>query len=264
MQEIAEYLDYLENKKQLSFNSLRLYKRDLLDFDQFWKQNYANAYFQDLNGEQLDKFRIWVLNEGKSTAAVNRKLTALKGLWSWLRESGQVERDPFTQIVRESQYRNDKASHLSLGQINQLLDCPDHDARTKMILELMYATGVRIGELTQLTISDIDLDNQVITIARKGRFKERVIPFSNLCKHYLEQHIEERGLTDDNKLLLTRKGDPLSEREVFRLIRDAAKRAELNVHVSPSIIRNSFVKHLLDNGAHEVLVKDLSGQKTFR
>ncbi len=263
MQLIAEYINYLETEGGLSFNSLRLYKRDLLDFDSFWTSDYPEIEFKDLTGQHLDKFRIWVLNQGKTTAAVNRKLTALRGMWKWLRVKGEVERDPFTQIIRESQFRNKKSKFMTKEQIEVLLDYPEFEIRTKMVLELMYATGLRIGELTQVTLTDIDMENQLLTIPRKGRAKERVVPFNNLTKEYLEKYIEENALTENNRLLFSKRGDSLSEREVFRLIREAAQKAGLEMELSPSVIRNSFIKHMLENGAHEVLIKDLTGQKSF-
>jgi integrase/recombinase XerD len=263
MELIVEYINYLESNNVLSANSLRLYKRDLLDFDKFWNDKFENDDFKELSGAHLDKFRIWVLNAGASTASVNRKLTALRGLWNWLREQGTVERDPFVEIVRASQFRNKEASILSSEDIAKLLDCEDLDLKSKMILELMYATGIRIGELTKLTLPDIDIDSQLITIAKNGRTKERVVPFNNLAKEYIAEYIEENGLSDNNALLLNKQGEPVSEREIFRLVREAAKKAGLDCKLSPSIIRNSFVKHMLENGAHEVLVKDLIGQKTL-
>lgn len=263
MRFIAEYIDYLETSKSLSYNSLRLYKRDLLDFDAFWSQSYSEIDFKDLDGTHLDKFRIWVLAQSKTTATVNRKLTAIRGLWNWLRDKGEVERDPFSQIVRASQFRNKDTKALSKEQMNQLLDYPEHDLRTKMVLELMYATGTRIGELTQLTITDIDLDNQLLTIPRHGRVKERVVPFNALTKEYLVEYIEENGLSENNRLLFSKVGETLSEREVFRLVIEAAEKAGIEESVSPSVIRNSFIKHMLDNGAHEILLRDLTGQKAL-
>lgn len=263
MQIIVEYINYLETEADYSFNSLRLYKRDLLDFDTFVKAKYPNLEVQNLNKEILKEFKAWVLDQGKSTASINRKLTALHGMWIWLRDQNEVEGDPFTQIIRESQYRNSKAKTLSIEEMNTLLDHRDHDLRTKMVLELMYCTGIRIGELAKLTITDLDLENQLLTIPRKGRVKERVIPFNALCKSYLEEFIEGEGLEENDKLLLTREETPLSEREIFRIIRDAAKEVGLEEKVSPSIIRNSFIHHLKENGAHEVLIRDLTGQKSY-
>lgn len=260
---ISEYLGDLLARKVYSHNTLRLYKRDLVDFDSFCKEEYPNIDIRELAEKHLNKFRTWLKNKGGSTAAINRKFTALHGLWIWLRETKQVERDPFTQIVRESQFRNEKASYLSQEEITKLLDCPDLDLRTKLILELMYATGIRIGELSQLTLTDIDIENQLLTIPRKARKKERVIPFNKLVQGYLNEYIEENELEADHKLLFTRKGYSMSEREIFRLIREAAKKAGISKKVSPSIIRNSFIYHLKENGAHDVFIRDLAGQKSF-
>lgn len=259
---IREYIDYLEIDKILSFNSLRLYKRDLLDFESFTLSTYSNNFdITKLNEEILNKFSKTIMSSGKTIATVNRKLTAIHGLWNWLREKGLVTRDPFTQIQRESQYRNKTISFLSEEQIVLLLDCEEHDLKTKMILELIYATGIRVGELTQLTVTDIDLENQIIIIPRSSRSKERTIPFNQLLAQFITKHIQINKLAQESKLLLNRRGEAVSEREVFRLIREAAKKSGIKTRVSPSIIRNSFIKHMKENGAHDTLLKDITGQK---
>jgi integrase/recombinase XerD len=265
MQLLGEYIDHIEENKLFSFNSIRLYKRDLMDFYTFCVNKLGtNFLITSLDSEILNRFIKYISDQGRSTAAVNRKLTALHNFWTWLREKGMVSRDPFTQIRRESQFRNKTFAFLSEDEIVVLLDCAEHDLKTKMILELIYATGIRVGELVQLTVTDIDLDSQLITIPRSARFKERVIPFNELLASYMEEHIKISKLGKNSKLLLNRRNEGVSEREIFRLIREAAKKAGLNKTVSPSILRNSFLKHMKENGAHETLLRDLTGQKTVK
>lgn len=265
MELIAEYINHIEINQVLSFNSLRLYKRDLQDFENFCVRNYGAQYdIKELNPQLLNKFSQEIINDGRSVATVNRKLTAIHGLWNWLREKNLVQRDPFTQIHRDTQFRNKIISYLSEEEIVELLDCGEHDLKTKMILELIYATGIRVGELVKITISDIDLNNQMITIPRSSRFKERIIPFNQLLAQYLSKHISDNQLTPEHKLIQNRNGEGVSEREIFRIIRAAAKKAGIKRRVSPSILRNSFLKHMKENGAHETLLKDLTGQKTVK
>ncbi len=259
---IAEYINYLEINRGLSFNSLRLYKRDLMDFEIFAVASYSiNFDLTKLSGEILNKFIHSIETQGRSTATINRKLTAVHGFWVWMREQDLVSRDPFTQIQRDSQFRNKVPKALSEDEIVMLLDCPEHDLKTRMVLELIYATGIRVGEITKLTVTDIDLENQLITIPRSIKFKERIIPFNQLLATYMKEHIQTNQLTADSKLLLNKFREPVSEREVFRIIREAALNAGINKRVSPSILRNSFLKHMKENGAHHTLLRDITGQK---
>lgn len=259
---IAEYLDAIESKQALSFNSLRLYKRDLLDFENFCIANYGLAFdLLRLDSHILSKFAKNIENQGRSAATVNRKLTAVHGFWVWLRDKNLVTRDPFSQINRDPQFRNRIPFALSEDEIVLLLDFAEHDLKTKMILELIYATGIRVGEITKLTVEDIDLESQLITIPRSSRFKERIIPFNQLLAGYISKHIDLLKLKPESKILLNRLGEPVSEREVFRIIRDAAKAAGINKKISPSILRNSFLKHMKENGAHDTLLRDITGQK---
>jgi len=262
MELIAEYINHLELNQVLSFNSLRLYKRDLIDFDSFCRQSYASGFeLAKLNQQVLTKFSDYILAQGKSIASVNRKLTALHGFWVWLRDKNLVSKDPFTQLNRDTQFRNKQITFLSEDEIVILLDCQDLDLRTKLLLELVYATGIRVGEITKLTLADIDLENQLITIPRSNRFKERTIPFNKLLLNYFQQYIETKQLTENSKLFLNKWNEPVSEREIFRLLREAARQAGLNKKVTPSILRNTFIKHMKNNGAHETLLRDITGQK---
>ena len=260
---IAEYINYLEVDRALSFNSLRLYKGDLMDFEKFIIANHGMHFdLTKLHSESLNKFIHSIEAQGRSTATVNRKLTAVHGFWVWMRDQSWVSRDPFTQIQRDSQFRNKVPKSLSEEEIVMLLDCPEHDLKTRMVLELIYATGIRVGEITKLTITDIDIESQLITIPRSIKFKERVIPFNQLLAGYIKEYIADHQLPADSKLLLNKFREPVSEREVFRLIREAAHNVGIKKHVSPSILRNSFLKHMKENGAHDTLLRDITGQKT--
>lgn len=259
-----EYIEYIEENKIYSFNSLRLYRSDLCHFDDFCRSRYPEFDITKLNELVLNSYKSKLLEEGRSNAAVNRKLTAIHGLWNWLRSRGLVSRDPFTQILRDSQYRNTKLESLTEDDVVILLDHLQHDLKTKIILELIYATGIRVCELVELTLADIDLDNQLITIPRSSRFKERLIPFNANLGALLADYIRSNELSKDSKLLLNKFGRRVSEREIFRCIQEAAKNSGLEKKVSASILRNSFIKHMKNNGAHQVLLRDLTGQKAIR
>jgi integrase/recombinase XerD len=263
MKLFEDYIKHLELNQVLSFNSLRLYKTDIKDFNEFIIANYGFDFdLLSLNEKHLNKFMNTIYALGKSPATINRKLTAIHGFWYWLKEQGKVDRDPFTQIKRDSQFRNKTAKSLSEDEIVLLLDCDGLDLKSKIILELIYATGIRVSELVKLTLTDIDLNNNILTIARQGNFKERTIPFNELLAQYLTIFVKENSIEAEAKLFQNRYGEQVSEREIFRIIREAAARAGISKKVSPSIIRNSFLKHMKENGAHETLLSDLTGQKT--
>lgn len=264
MKLLEDYINHLELNQVLSFNSLRLYKTDIKDFNEFVVANYGLDFdLLSLNEKHLNKFMNTIYSLGKSTATINRKLTAVRGFWNWLRDEKKVDRDPFTQIKRDSQYRNKTAKSLSEDEIVLLLDCDGLDLKSKIILELIYATGIRVSELVKLTLEDIDLNNNILTIARSSNYKERTIPFNDLLAQYLNLFVKEESLDKEDKIFKNRRDQQVSEREIFRLIREAALRAGISKKVSPSIIRNSFLKHMKENGAHETLLRDLTGQKTI-
>lgn len=261
---ILQYIEYLEQAKLYSFNSFRLYRSDLLNFESFCINKFPNFKIQDLNENILNAYSDNIRQQGRSSATVNRKLTAIHGLWNWLRDQKLVTRDPFTQIHRTPQHRNERFNYLSEDEIVILLDYEKHEPKTKIILELIYATGIRVFELTKLTVSDIDLNNQLITISHSARFKERVIPFNATLSELLKSYIETNDLKPESKLLFNKFNKAISEREIYRTIKEAAIKSGLTKKISPSILRNSFIRHLKNNGAHDTLLKDLTGQKIVR
>ena len=274
MQVVAEFLDYLENFSGLSYNTLRLYKRDLIDFSNFVRTNLGEDFkIINLNANNLECFSIEIRKTGASTAAVNRKLTAVHKMWNWLKENSLVSRDPFTQIVRDTQYRNKKAEILSEEEVDLLLsevkneagenaeieDCEHfNDGRTALLLELLYSCGLRVNELLTLTIDDISFTEELIFINRSSASnKSRLVPMIDSVKLLLEKYINDNNLKSVNRLF------SISAREVYRSIQAKAAVVGIEKKISASILRNSFIKHMKARGAHQVFLEDIMGQKNF-
>ena len=272
MQVVVEFLDYLENFSGLSYNTLRLYKRDLIDFSNFVRANLGEDFkIIDLNADNLEYFSQEIRKSGASTAAVNRKLTAVHKMWNWLKENSLVSRDPFTQIVRDTQYRNKKAEILSEEEVDLLLskvknegdenaeieDCEQSDLRTDLILELLYSCGLRVNELLALTIEDISFMEEIIFINRSSASKSRLVPMIDSVKLLLEKYISDNNLKSVDRLF------NISAREVYRTIQAKAEAAGIEKKISASILRNSFIKHMKTRGAHQVFLQDIMGQKNF-
>jgi site-specific recombinase XerD len=278
MQVVVEFLDYLENFSGLSYNTLRLYKRDLIDFSNFVRANLGEGFkIIDLNADNLEYFSQEIRKSGASTAAVNRKLTAVHKMWNWLKENSLVSRDPFTQIVRETQYRNKKAEILSEEEVDLLLskvrndgdenaeddenaeieDCEYFHDRTALLLELLYSCGLRVNELLALTIEDISFTEEIIFINRSSASKSRLVPMIDSVKLLLEKYISDNNLKSVDRLF------NISAREVYRTIQAKAEAAGIEKKISASILRNSFIKHMKSRGAHQVFLQDIMGQKNF-
>jgi len=260
MQVVSEFLDYLENFSGLSFNTLRLYKRDLLDFSNFIRvAKGAEFNIADLSAAVLESFSEYVKKNGGSVASVNRKLTAIHRMWNWLREERIVTRDPFTQIIRESQYRNKEAEILNEEEINLLLSRNEEnfDSRTELLLELIYSCGLRVNEVLALTVEDISFTDEMIYINKSAKVKPRFIPMISSVKELLELYIEKSNLQSVEKLF------NISARELYRIIQAKAKSVGVEKRISASILRNSFIKHMKNRGAHQIFLQDIMGQKNF-
>jgi integrase/recombinase XerD len=272
MQVVVEFLDYLENFSGLSYNTLRLYKRDLIDFSNFVRINLGDDFkIIDLNASNLECFSNEIRKTGASTAAVNRKLTAVHKMWNWLKENSLVSRDPFTQIVRDTQYRNKKAEILSEEEVDLLLSKVRNEAGenaeiedfehshdgTDLILELLYSCGLRVNELLALTVDDISLTEEIIFINRSSASKARLVPMIDSVKLLLEKYISDNNLKSVDRLF------NISAREIYRTVQAKAEAVGIEKKISASILRNSFIKHMKARGAHRVFLQDIMGQKNF-
>lgn len=260
MQVVSEFLDYLENFSGLSFNTLRLYKRDLLDFANFIRISRGDTFnIVDLNAAVLEKFSEYVKNNGGSVASVNRKLTAIHRMWNWLREQNIVTRDPFSQIIRESQYRNKEAEILNEEEINLLLtrNEENYDLKTELLLELIYSCGLRVNEVLALTVEDISFADEMIYINKSTKIKPRFIPMISSVKELIEFYIGQNDLKSVEKLF------NISARELYRIIQAKAFAVGVEKKISASILRNSFIKHMKNRGAHQIFLQDIMGQKNF-
>ncbi len=259
MQVVYEFIEYLENSTNLSFNTLRLYKRDLLDFTNFIKSTEDESFhIKSLSPRHLEAFANFIKNKGASTAAVNRKLTALHKMWIWLKETLLLNKDPFTQIVRDPQFRNKKATILSEHEVDLLLKREDnYDLTTELILELIYSCGLRVKELLGLTLEDISITEELIFINKDISAKSRIIPMIDSVKNLISEYIQTNNLKASQRLF------QISAREVYRVIQAKALAVGIDKKISASVLRNSFIKHMKARGAHQIFLQDIMGQKNF-
>lgn len=240
--DISQFLSYIDN--------------EAVDFKQI-DQNFIYTYLGELQKEhQL----------GERT--LNRKCSANRRFFEYLLQLGLVNSNPFKQI---KQFKEPKTlpNFMTFEDVSQFLYSIDTTTklgfRNRVMFELMYACGLRLSELIELQISDINTDESTLLIRGKGS-KERIVPFYTSIGEQLSEYIELHRINFDpkNEIIFTnQQGKPLTPRGVQYLCKEIALKANMRMHVHPHMFRHSFATHLLDNGADLRLVQDLLGHENL-
>jgi integrase/recombinase XerC len=266
MQKIFErYIQYLEAEKGASHYTVRNYRADLAHFFKFLTEKGLTMLNQ-VDRHILREYLSYLVDEGVVKASIARKLSAIRSFFRYLVREGIIPKNPIEQV---SSPKLDKRlpSFLTLEEVERLLNAPDLSTplgqRDRALLELLYASGLRVSELVGLTLEQIDLETNEIRVLGKGS-KERVVlmglPAVEALKNYLEQGRNQLlGKKRSQALFLNRYGQPLLERSVQRLLNQYAKKAGIGKRVHPHLLRHTFATHMLDGGADLRVVQELLG-----
>ncbi len=252
---LDEYLNYLAVEKGASLNTLDAYSRDIR---QFLEHAAARgiASITAVKAEHATAFLGELREQGLSSTSMNRKLAALRGFFKYLLREARLEENPLARIrIGRSWMR--LPGTLSREEMETLLDQPavatPSGIRDRAILELLYATGIRVSELTTLTLNRINRQMGFLVTVGKGR-KERIVPVGQSALDWLGRYIDQvRPLflkkKTSNVLILNRSGEGFSRQGLWKLIKKYAKMAGLERKVHPHTFRHSFATHLLEGGA---------------
>jgi tyrosine recombinase XerC len=273
LQEIYdEYIKYyLEAEKGASPYTVRNYRDDLLDFLYFLKKKKIDPLKETEKGMEVDRhvlrdYLSHLVDAGVAKASIARKLSAIRSFYRYLVREGILAKNPLEQV---SSPKLDKRlpSFLTVEEVERLLSAPDPSTplgqRDRALLELLYASGLRVSELVGLALEQINLETNEIRVLGKGS-KERVVlmgmPAVEALKNYLEQGRNQLlAKKRSQALFLNRYGQRLLERDVQRLLNKHAKKAGIGKRVHPHLLRHTFATHLLDGGADLRVVQELLG-----
>lgn len=261
---IADYLHYLQIERGLTANTISSYHQDLKAF---------SAYLDDqhLTLKRVDQLTILnylnTLKEaGKSRRTVTRAVSTLRRFFQYLVQNDQLTVDPMAEIKAPKQGRY-LPQVLTVDEVDALLDAPDtsnkYGIRDRAILEVMYATGLRVSELVHLKLADLHLDMGLIQTIGKGN-KERIIPIGDVAIQWLDTYLEKSRPVllkqrQSPYVFLNAHGSGLSRQSIWQKIQQYVSLAGIRKHVTPHTLRHSFATHILENGADLRIVQELLG-----
>ena len=267
---IDDFIKYLSNEKGYSEHTIQAYSRDIGDFFAFYKE-YSNV--EKLNIGNIDKTGIRhylgkLFEDGLSAATVARKLSSIKVLFKFLINQAIIQSNP-AALIRNPKLKKSIPEVLSKEEINQILDKIDtgdfYGIRNKTILELFYSTGIRLNELINIDLGDIDFDKREIKIKGKGN-KERIVLMGARAAASIQEYLsarKEKYKKNDGPLFLSNRKKRLSESMVQVIVKKYLSAISEKSHLSPHILRHSFATHLIDNGAELTAVKELLGHESL-
>ena len=264
----SEYLElfegYLKNEKKVSDNTFSSYMRDIRQFDDYI-ETHGGASLAELTEKELSGYIDHLREMGKSVSTVSRCIATLKNFYSYLTIKRLIARNPATKLVPEKS-KQKLPQILSSKEVDLLLEQPECvDAkgfRDKAMLELLYATGIRVTELIDLNLDDVNLTAGVIRC--HSRDKERFIPMYPKAVKALSEYLElvrpqMIALPDEPALFVNVGGERMSRQGFWKLIKHYQKKAKIDKDITPHTLRHSFAAHLLENGADIHAIQEMLG-----
>lgn len=262
------FLDYLHYEKNASRHTLDNYRRDLLQFEKYLSERKTS--FDSADNVIIRGFLASLYQKHLKKSSIARKLAAVRSFYRFCLQKKWVEENPARVVSTPKQDKN-VPSFLSEEEAAALLDIPPGKdpllLRDRAMLELLYATGVRVGELVGLNLDDIHTGERLIRVRGKGK-KERLVPFGKKAENVMHEYLQNRyriheGKIDKDALFLNNRGERLSVRSVQRKVNHYLERTAVKRKISPHSLRHSFASHLLSRGADLRVIQELLGHESL-
>lgn len=260
------FLEYLTVELGLSANTRQAYERDLRLFCKTLGFKNSDALI-NVSREQITGYMTQLKEKGLAAATIARKLAAIKAFYRFMTAEGYMDSNP-AEVVEAGTKGIKLPRVLSEDEVVRLLNQPDittaEGFRDRTMLEVLYATGMRVSELISLTLERVDLNMKYIIAFGKGS-KERIVPLGSVAAEFLQQYLEKvrpkltHAGRNTNIVFLAFGGHELTRQRFWQIIRAYGRKANINKALTPHILRHSFATHLLDNGADLRSVQELLG-----
>ncbi len=264
---IDRFIDYLKTEKNMSKNSLEAYRRDVLEFTNYCKCKNIDNIIEVNNGD-VASYLLNLKESGKSAATINRKLASIRAIYKYFVEYGMRSGNP-TANIKSPRIMRKEIEYLTLEEVNILLSTPEDTLkgkRDKAILELLYATGIRVNELVASNVEDINLRIGFFTCPGEIG-KARIVPLGRPAREALESYLQEsrdmfiKNDRNERALFVNYYGKRMTRQGLWKLLKTYGEKAKIEDKITPHILRNSFAVHMVQNGADLKSLQELLGHE---
>jgi len=251
---LAEFATYLRVEKGLSNNTVMAYRRDLGKLLRYARE--SGKGIEQLEAPDITQWMGCLLDEGLSARSAGRALNAARGFFRFLLTSRLTSFDP-TELLQTPQIFKPLPKFLNRDEVDALLNAPEPDnpvgSRDRAMIEILYATGLRVSELVRLGMTQVNLDMGIVSCVGKGS-KERLVPIGDVARMRLDAYLTQYrhqilGKRQSNYLFVTRLGKPMTRQGFWKIIKAYGRKVLIEKPLSPHMLRHSFATHLLENGA---------------
>lgn len=267
--EINDFLIYIQKTKRVSENTVSAYKQDLVAFKKFLRENKIMDFSQATN-TQVVAYLMELKSTGKSKATVNRKLASIRAFYRFLIKANRIKENP-TEGIKSPKISRKGISFLSIEEIELLLGKPDDSIkgkRDRAMLELLYATGIRVSEIIELKVSDVNLTMGFVKCSGnhgRARIVPMGIPAKTAVADYLENSrpalVRDKEDSGESWLFVNYMGELFTRQGFWKILKQYGKAADLEEKLTPQTLRNSFAMHMVQNGIDMKSLQELMGHE---
>ena len=249
-QNLRSFFNFLIIEKGLSKNTVKAYETDIKGFIKWINKNNKQSLL-NIKESSVNRYISYLFSLKLKSSSVNRKISSLKSFYLFLLKKKLIRYSPFSEVISPKQEKYLPAS-MSESEVEKLLNSPDAskeiEQRDKAMIEMLYATGMRISELVNLKITDIDMNRSVIKVMGKGS-KERLIPFGESASEALFNYLKTRKDSSSKEVFISNRGKKITRVAFWQRIKVYLLRENLKISISPHTLRHAFATHLLNRGA---------------
>ncbi len=265
---ISKFLDYLKYQKNYSKYTIENYNKDILEFNKFLINNKFK--YNDVNYDVCIKYLNFLNDKKLSKTSISRKLSSLRTFYKYLVINKNLKSNPFI-LVSSPKKEKRIPKFINYNNIEEIFDVPNIETkigqRQRVILEILYGCGVRVSELINIKLKDIDFNEKTILIFGKGS-KERIVAFGEYADDIIKKYIKEARIEflnglDSEYLIVGDKQKSLTTRRIEQIVDDIINQTSIKLNITPHMFRHTFATHLLDNGCDLLAVQELLGHASL-
>ena len=264
---IIKFIDTITYEKKYSKYTIDGYLNDLNCFMEYLINNNIKR-FSDVEYQDIRLYINFLHDSNYSNKTISRSISALRSLFKYLKSSGYIDNNPMI-LISNPKLPKGLPKCLNFEETEKLLNSFDNSVlgiRNSLILEVLYSTGIRVGEIVNIKIKDIDFSNNTIKITGKGN-KDRMVYYGTRCKDLLNKYIDncynKLNINHIDYLIISKTGKKINDREIRKIVDEAAVKSGLKFKISPHVLRHTFASHMLLDGADLRSVQELLGHENL-